>query len=102
MSKFEEIILAEIRQVLKVPVGVSVALQFLNAIEYQQANYNSIKAILKKRDISAIKALTSGGNGGISDNLLIYLLKRNKESDRLIVILDKCDPWSNPTVLDIF
>jgi len=102
MNKFEEIILAQTRQVLKVPVGVPIALEFLNGIEYQQDNYDSVKAILKKRDISAIKALTSEENGGISDNLLIYLLKRNKESDRLIVILDKFDLWSDPTVLDIF
>jgi len=102
MSRFEDIILAEIREVLKIPTAIPVTLEFLNAIEYQQANYSSIKATLKKHDISVIKALTSGGNGGTSDNLLIYLLKQEKESDRLIVILDKFDLWSNPMVLDIF
>ena len=102
MSKFEEIILAEIREVLNVPAAVLVTLVFLNAIEYQQANYESVKVVLKKQDISAIKALTSGENGGTSDNLLIYLLKQKEKQDRLIVILDKFDPWSNQMVLDVF
>ena len=58
--------------------------------------------ILKKQDLPAIKSLPSGGNGGTSDNLLIYLLKQNGGTDRLVVVLDKFEPWSNPLVLDIF
>lgn len=102
MGEFEEIILAEIRLQLKISADVLVNLEFLRWIEYEQASYNNIKVILKKQDLSVIKSLPSGGNGGTSDNLLIYLLKQNGEADRLVVVLDKFEPWSNPSVLDIF
>jgi hypothetical protein len=102
MEKFDEIILTEIRERLKIPAEISVTLEFLNGIEYQQSNYNIIIDILKNKDISTIKSLISEGNGGLSDNLLIYLLKQKEEPDRLIVVLDKFDLWSNPFVLDIF
>ncbi|WP_316793741.1 hypothetical protein [Pedobacter frigoris] len=102
MHKFDEIILTELRERLKIPTDISVTLEFLNSIEYRQANYSDVKSIFEKQDISAIKSLTSEGNGGTSDNLLIYLLKREEESDRLIVVLDKFDLWSDPSILDIF
>ena len=102
MEEFEEIILAEIRVRLNIAVDIPITLDFLNGIEYQQANYNNVQAILEKRDVSAIKSLYSGGNGGVSDNLLIFHLKQNGVSDRLVVVLDRFEPWSNPSVLDIF
>lgn len=102
MGGFDEIILAEIRVRLDIPADTPITLEFLNGIEYKQAKYSNVQAILKKQDVSAIKSLPSGGNGGISDNLLIYYLKQKDVSDRLVVILDKFDPWSNPSVLDVF
>lgn len=102
MEKFDEIILTEIRERLEIPEEVSVTMEFLNGIEYQQSNYDNIKDILINQDISAIKSLISEGNGGLSDNLLIFLLKQKDEPDRLLVVLDRFDLWVNPSVLDIF
>ncbi|TKC09076.1 hypothetical protein [Pedobacter frigoris] len=102
MYKFDEIILNEIRERLKIPTDNTITLEFLNSIEYQQTIFSNVKAIFEKQDISAIKSLTSEGNGGTSDNLLIYLLKQKDGPDRLIIVLDKFDLWSNPSILDIF
>jgi hypothetical protein len=101
MGKFDEIILADIRRQLEIPVETPIALEFLNSIEYQRDKYDDVKSILKNHDLVAIKSLISEGNGGVSDNLLIYILKQKEESDRLIVVLDKFDVWSNPSILDI-
>jgi len=103
MNEFEEIILAEIRKKMNIQVEIPINLEFLRGIEYEHASYNNdIKAILKKQDVSSINSLPSEGNGGTSDNLLIYLLKQNGRTDRIVAVLDRFELWSNPSVIDIF
>ena len=87
---------------MSIPLDITLSVQFLRGIEYEQASYYNIKDIAKRQDVTAIKSLPSGGNGGTSDNLLIYLLKQNGEVDRLVIVLDKFEPWSGSLILDIF
>ena len=87
---------------MSIPLDITLNVQFLRGIEYEHASYYNIKDIAKRQDVTAIKSLLSGGNGGTSDNLLIYLLKQNGEVDRLVIVLDKFEPWSGPLILDIF
>lgn len=101
-NKFDEIILTEIRKHLKITNEEILSLEFVNGIEYNEDTYDRLMPLLINKDLHSIKSLSSIGNGGLTDNLLIYILKQQGEPDRLITILDKFDIWSDPFVLDIF